>query len=129
MVGKTELYDAFGELIYAVSKADGFIQNEEVDKLQELLASHAWGKEIGWSFNYEREKKQDLQTAYDKALYTCKEFGPSPEYPKLLDILQQIAAASHGIDSDEARLINNFEAELRRKFRADLLEGKWMIKD
>ena len=63
MVGKTELYDAFGELIYAVAKADGFIQNEEVGKLQELLASHTWGKEIGWSFNYEREKKQDLQSS------------------------------------------------------------------
>ena len=128
MVGKTELYDAFGELIYAVAKADGFIQNEEVDKLQELLASHTWGKEIQWSFDYERETKKDLQAAYDKALYTCKEYGPSREYPELLDILQQIAAASTGVDSEEARLIHDFEAELRRKFREDLLNGKWMVK-
>lgn len=124
MVGKTELYDAFGELIYAVAKADGLIQNEELEKLEALLAEHPWGQEIQWSFNYEKGKDKDLKAAYDKALYTCQEFGPSAEYAELLNILEQIAAASDGIDAAEAKLIQDFEAELRMKFRKDLLAGK-----
>ena len=37
MIGKVELYDAFGELMYAVAKADGLIQNEEIQVLNELV--------------------------------------------------------------------------------------------
>ena len=40
MVSKTRLYDAFGELIYAVAIADGLIQEEETAVIERTLADH-----------------------------------------------------------------------------------------
>lgn len=128
MIGKVELYDAFGELMYAVAKADGLIQNEEVQALNELVANHPWAKEIIWSFKYEQGKGKSVEEAYEKALYTCQQYGPSPEYPELLNLLTEIAAASEGVSDDEKAIIQNFEKELRAKFTKDLHEGKLIIR-
>ncbi len=45
-VKKTELYDAFGEFLYAIAMADGEVQESEVKKIEELLANHEGAKEI-----------------------------------------------------------------------------------
>lgn len=129
MIGKVELYDAFGELMYAVAKADGLIQNEELQALNNLVENHPWAKEIVWSFNYEKGKGKSVEEAYDKALYTCQQYGPSPEYPELLSLLNDIAAASKGVSHEEKLIIQNFEKELRAKFEKDLHEGKLIIRD
>ncbi|MFK7947499.1 MAG: TerB family tellurite resistance protein [Saprospiraceae bacterium] len=128
MVGKVELYDAFGELMYAVAKADGLIQNEEIQALNKLVESHPWAKEIVWSFNYEQGKGKSVEEAYEKALYTCQQYGPSPEYPELLSLLTEIAAASEGVSNEEKAIIQNFEKELRAKFEKELQQGKLIIR-
>lgn len=128
MVSKVELYDAFGELMYAVAKADGLIQNEEISALNELVENHPWAKEIVWSFKYEQGKKKTVEEAYEKALYTCQQYGPSPEYPELLNLLMDIAKASEGVSSKEKQVIQNFEKELRAKFEKDLQEDKLIIR-
>ena len=128
MVSKVELYDAFGELMYVVAKADGLIQTEEVNALNELVENHPWAKEIVWSFKYEEGKKKTVEQAYEKALYTCQQYGPSPEYPELLGLLNDIAAASEGVSLEEKQIIQNFEKELRAKFEKDLQEGKLIIR-
>lgn len=129
MVGKIELYDAFGELIYAVAKADGLVQNEEVVKLKELIANHPWAKEIVWSFNYELNKEKTVEEAYQKALYVCQQYGPSPEYPEMLNLLNEIALANEGVSETEKAIIHNFEKELRAKFQKDLHAGKLIIRE
>jgi tellurite resistance protein len=113
---KEKLYDALGELIYAVAKADGLIQPSETKKLHELLLAHPWAREIQWSFDYENRKKVTVEEAYEKALETCKNYGPSEEYAFLFEVLRSVAQASHGIDAKERSVIRRFKRELREHF-------------
>ncbi len=116
MVSQTRLNDAFGELIYAVALADGIIQEEEVDTLQKFLLDHPSGKEIQWSFNYERKKGNALMDTYNKALETLKENGPHPDYTYLVEVLEAVANASDGFQRKEGQLISNFQKSLRAHF-------------
>ncbi len=116
MVSQTRLNDAFGELIYAVAIADGMIQEEEVDTLQKFLLDHPSGKEIQWSFNYERKKGNALMDTYNKALETLKENGPHPDYAYLVEVLEAVANASDGFQRKEGQLISNFQKSLRAHF-------------
>lgn len=119
MVTKVELYDAFGELIYALAKADGVIQGEEITALENIVKGHPWASEITWSFNYEKKKGKTLAEAYEKALEICKEYGPSPDYPFLFEILDKVAAAAEGVHDDEERIIRDFKRNLLEKFHED----------
>ena len=120
MAEEDRLIDAFGELIYAVAIADGIVQEEEVTALKTILMGHPWAREIQWSFDYERSKGHSLQESYAKALETFKEHGPAPEYQYLLEILERVSKASHGLHPNEAGVIRNFQRELREKFLRDL---------
>ncbi|MDX2301204.1 MAG: TerB family tellurite resistance protein [Microscillaceae bacterium] len=123
MIHKEQLYQAFGELIYAVAKADGLVQNEEVDALKKILQRHAWAKDVQWSFDYELKNENDLQYVYEKALDTFRQYGPTPEYVYLIQILEEVARASDGIDSKEKALIHGFQDDLKERFIRDLDSG------
>ncbi|MFN7118473.1 MAG: TerB family tellurite resistance protein [Saprospiraceae bacterium] len=110
------LHDAMGELIYAVAKADGLIQESEMQKLEEILQKHPWASNIHWSFNYEQNRNNSLEEAYTKALETCKEYGPSEEYEFLFEVLYEIAKASNGLNAEEAQLIVRFKLDLKEHF-------------
>ena len=114
------LYDAFGELVYVVAMADGIIQKEEYDKLEEMLKSHPWGKEIKWSFDYENTHNNSVDDLYKKVLDQCYEAGPRKEYNFLLELLNQVANASNGVNENENEVINKFTEELTERFRRDL---------
>ena len=113
---KEKLYDALGELIYAVAKADGRIQPAEIEKLHELLLAHPSAQSIQWSFDYENRSDIPLDEAYDKALETCKAYGPTEEYAFLFDALDAVAEASDGIDAKELDVIQRFKADLKEHF-------------
>lgn len=113
---KEKLYDALGELIYAVAKADGLVQPSETKKLRELLLAHPWSREIQWSFDYEKRQKVTVEEAYEKALETCKNYGPTEEYAFLFEVLRAVAQASQGIDARERAVIRRFKRELREHF-------------
>lgn len=110
------LHDAMGELIYAVAKADGLVQESELQKLEEILQHHPWASQIHWSFNYEQNRDNSLEDVYAKALETFKEYGPSAEYEFLLEVLYEIAKASHGLNTEEAQLIVRFKLDLKAHF-------------
>lgn len=116
MSDKSRLYDAFGELIYAVCLADGIIQPEEIEKIKEVLRNHPWGSEIEWSFNYEARKKNNPKETFDKAIEILKNHGPDSEYVFLVEILEQIASASDGIVPEERAVIDGFQQSLRDHF-------------
>ncbi|NJL12882.1 MAG: TerB family tellurite resistance protein [Microscillaceae bacterium] len=122
-MNKDQLYEAFGELIYAVAKADGLIQDEEVTALQDILQQHAWAKDVEWSFHYEVKKDTNIHDAYQRALDTFRDFGPTPEYQYLLDILEKVAEASSGIGHEEAHVIEGFQTDLKTRFLEDLEKG------
>ncbi len=116
MSSEKKLYDAFGELIYAVATADGMIQPNETTKLDELLLSHPRAETIRWSFEYERKKGTEPHVAYHKALQTLKDNGPSREYRILIEVLEGLAAASGRVQREEREIIDGFQMELREHF-------------
>ena len=113
---KERLYDAFGELIYALAMADGLIQPEEIRALDAILQGHPWASQIKWSFNYEASKSIDLQDVYKKALDTFTQHGQDKEYIYLIDILEKVAKASDGIDANEQEIIERFQKDLKENF-------------
>ncbi|WP_338765056.1 TerB family tellurite resistance protein [Bernardetia sp. ABR2-2B] len=115
-MNKERLYDAFGELIYALAMADGLIQPKEIQALDRILEGHAWASQIKWSFNYEANKALDLKQVYKKALDTFTQHGPDEEYIYLIEILQKVAKASDGIDAAEQEMIELFQKDLKESF-------------
>jgi len=124
MIKKSKLYDAFGELLYAIAIADGEVQDEEIREMEKLLKEHPWAKEIKWSFDYEHQKAHSLEEAYTKAIDICKENGPDPEYKYLLDVMVKIADAFDGIVPQEKKIIDSFMNDLKTRFMHDLEEHK-----
>lgn len=116
---QTQLYDAVGELIYALAKIDGLVEEAEISKLEEVLQNHPWSSEIKWSFDYENRKAGSVEDAFAKALQTCKDFGPSPEYAFVIEILKAVAEASEGSSVQESGLIERFQQELTDHFQAN----------
>ncbi len=127
MVSETRLFDAFGELIYAVAISDGMIQPEEIKTLEELLKGHPWASEIQWSFDYELKNNKSLKDSYEKALETLKENGPFKDYHYLVDIIEKIAASSERVEKNEKTVIDSFQKSLRAHFLEFLDENGLLI--
>jgi uncharacterized tellurite resistance protein B-like protein len=123
-MNKERLYDAFGELIYTLAMADGLIQAEEIKALDRILEGHPWASQIKWSFNYEVNKNLDLKDVYKKALGTFTQHGQDKEYAYLIEVLQEVAKASDGIDEDEQKMIENFQQDLRENFIIEMEKRK-----
>jgi len=120
-IKRTEkLYGTLGELIYAVAKADGKIQESEFSKLDEILQNHPWGSTIKWSFNYEAKKDNDPEQIYKKVINNCQSYGQAREYLEFIDIITQVAEASDGIDADESNVIRSFSHDLIERFKKDI---------
>lgn len=117
MKDKEKLYDAFGELIYAVAMADGEVQKEEMEKLQQILDDHAWASNISWSFNYEVNTGLSVDEVYKKVLSFCQSYGPTPEYEEMLNVMRKIADASDGVDFNEEIIIESFRNDLVEYFK------------
>jgi uncharacterized tellurite resistance protein B-like protein len=126
-VRKERLYDAFGELIYAIAAVDGKVQEVEIEALQKILKGHPWSREIKWSFDYENKKKQTVDEAYKKAIDICKEYGPNPDYIYLIEVMTEVAHAFQGIVPEEKELLERFERELKERFIKDLEKNKLRV--
>ncbi|MDG1333265.1 MAG: TerB family tellurite resistance protein [Crocinitomicaceae bacterium] len=120
MTDQEKLYEVFGELLYAIAKADGIIQDEEKEALNELLSKHSWASEIKWSFDYEASKNSTIEDTYNKVINFCHSYGPNPVYEEFVDAMKFVAHASDGIDEDESKMINSFSADLIARFQKDL---------
>ena len=116
MNANSELYDAFGELIYVLAMADGEIQPEEKATLEHILQTHPWSREIMWSFNYESVKRNDVEDTYRKVLQKCFEIGPDPEYKFMIEVLEAVAKSSIELDEKEKAVIERFKADLTSEF-------------
>lgn len=115
-----KLYEAFGELLYVVAMADGFIQEEEISALERVLAEHPWAADIKWSFNYERKKERAVEEVYARVLDYCTNAGPSPEYQNMIEVMEAMAKASDGIDQEEKEVMDGFSNTLIQKFKSDI---------
>jgi uncharacterized tellurite resistance protein B-like protein len=120
MTSQEKLYEVLGELLYVIAKADGIIQDEEQEALNELLKRHAWASEIKWSFNYEANKNSDPEETYNKVINFCHGYGPTAIYNEFIDAMNFVASASKGIDEDESKVIHSFSKDLIARFQRDL---------
>ena len=68
---KEALYENLGELIYIVAKADGVIQDEEVDKLKSILKDHPYADSIRWSFNFVKAQDASIDDVYRRVIDSC----------------------------------------------------------
>jgi len=108
---KERLYDAFGELFYALASVDGVISKEELRTIGEILDGHEGAKAIKWSFEYEKTKSRPLEEAFDKALSVVKVMASGDDLDFLIDALNKIAAADY-VDEAESVMIEVFIGEL-----------------
>jgi len=115
-----KLYEAFGELLYVTAMADGLIQEEEVSALENVLVKHPWAADIKWSFNYERKKERGVEEVYARVLDYCTNAGPSPEYQNMVEVMEAMAKASDGIDTEEQKVMDTFTHTLIEKFKNDI---------
>ncbi len=120
MQNTEKLYEAFGELIYVIAMADGELQKEELDVIEQKLADHPWGKDIRWSFDYEVKKNRSIEDLYKKVITYCEMHGPEKEYDFLLKVIEEVAAAHGGTDADEQQVMDNFVQDLTKRFKEDI---------
>ncbi len=120
MVSRDRLYQTFGELLYVIAMTDGVIQKEEFETLEEILKGHPMGKDIKWSFDYENENQNDVETLYKKVIEVFSDHGPDEEYDVMIYALTKIAEASKGISANEEEIITNFSKELLERFKNDI---------
>ncbi len=120
MVSRDRLYQTFGELLYVIAMSDGVIQKEEVQALEEILKAHPRGQEIKWSFDYESDNQNDIETLYKKVIEVFSDNGPDEEYDFMIYALTRIAEATDGIDSKEEKIIKSFSKDLLKRFKKDI---------
>ena len=120
MSEKEKLYETLGELLYAVAKSDGVIQEEETEALKKLFENHPWGKEIMWSFNYEDNKASTVDEVYNKVISYCHSIGATPEFEEFKSAMNTIAQAADGVDAKEDKIITSFSKDLIIRFQKDL---------
>ncbi len=120
MTDTEKLYETMGELLYVLAKADGVIQEEEVNKLNELLEGHQWAKDVKWSFDYETAKENQVEDVYQKVLTACHSLGPSPIYEEFISSMNVIANADNKVDENESEIIHSFSHDLIDRFKKDL---------
>jgi len=111
-VRKSQLYSAFGEVMYTMAMADGKVHAKEIVALQNIIKDHEWARGISWSFDYENERKRDTDEVMRFAMQVFKDNGPSDEYPFFLNVLEEIARAHDGIVNEEKILIDTLKKEL-----------------
>lgn len=115
-----KLYETLGELLYAIAKADGIIQDEEKESLNELLKGHTWAEQVKWSFEYEADKNPSVEEVYNKVLNFCHSYGPAPQYEEFISAMKIIADAAEGTVDSESKIINSFSTDLIARFQRDL---------
>lgn len=118
MVQKHEVYDAFGELIYTLAKADGVVQDEELVKIKQILASHEWSRDIMWSFDYEKRRERTSDMVIGKVLRVFREYGPFEEYPYFMQVAEEVAAAFGGVVEDEQKILDQLKDVLLVELKA-----------
>ena len=120
MKSTDKLYEAFGELLYVVAMADGKIQEEELKAMEAKLSGHPWGEDIKWSFDYEVKKNNNVEDLYKKVITYCEMHGPEKEYQFLMEMVEDVAKASAGIDEQEEKIMSAFVQDLTERFKKDI---------
>ncbi len=116
---KDQLYEYFGEMLYAVAMADGKVHDNQWELIESILKEYEWGTNVFWSFNYEDWRQRSIKEAYDRALDAFKEYGPFEDYPRFFEILEKVAELNLNLEHREERMIRSFKETLIEHFKND----------
>jgi hypothetical protein len=112
-IEKEELFNAFGELLYAVASADGSIQDEEKKLLMQLVSHHSYAFDIIATFKSHVNSTHSIEEAYNNAIRTFKAYGYFEGYQEFQSIVEELALACNGITKEEKRILDDFIKELQ----------------
>ena len=115
---KSQLYDAMGELIYAVAKEEGNNLQTNLTIVNDLLANKIWASEVQWSFNYEYSHDKSMEEAYTKAIDTCKAYGPTEEYAFLMEALEILGNKKSASKKPDPSMLLRFQNDLTQHFQS-----------
>lgn len=109
------MYDAFARMIYAIVIADGVIDQDE----KEIIEEKVRGKEIESYLNKYISSGEEhlIIESYQNLLHACRDFGPSEEYAELIDVLNDIKTVSAVIDEDDAEILDSIISNLKDKLK------------
>ena len=126
MTKKERLFDAFGELLYAVLHSDQNIEdrNTYLDIVDQINRKYRITKYIDWNTNYERRNAHSLENAYMRALMACRDNGPDPDYIDLFDLLKYTTSLNKNITEKNSNFIAGFETALKEIFIQADKEGR-----
>lgn len=120
MEGKQQIYYSFGELAWAVAKADGKVQQEEKDKFLSLMKTESESQDLDFDISeiifliMERDSLS-IDYIYQDAIANMKShsyFFSDDMKVKFVSILNKIAEAFGGASVEEQDIINRFEKDI-----------------
>lgn len=121
MDARQHLYYALGALAYAVAKADGKVQTEEREKLQEIVNA---GIQHNMDFNYTdiifqilQKDKMGFRDVYEWAMHSFEtgKYHLTPEVKKqFIKVIEDVAEAFPPSDPEERALIARFSADISK---------------
>jgi hypothetical protein len=116
-VSKEQLFEAFGEILYAMAAVDGKIQQEEKELIAQAIKHHRFEYDILFSFKQEVTKARTIKEAFGTAMQKFREYGPFDGYSDFKIILENLANSCQGISAEEKEIIDQFHKELLMNFK------------
>ena len=113
MSNKEKLYKSFARLIFALIGKDDTIKKSDAAQIEDKLISHKWRGNASWTFNTRTERDENIDELFDELIKNCEKNGADREYEFLIDVLEDVVAAS----KDKilvTSILQNFEAETER---------------
>lgn len=119
MEGKQIVYYALGIFAYAVAKSDGEIQEEEKDRLNDILE-----KELDHNLDFQYadiifqlldHDGTDLKNVYEwamKELRKGRHYLDEEDKKKMVFVMREVARAFGSVTAEESGIIEHFERDL-----------------
>ncbi len=122
MEPKENLYYGFGNIAYAVAKADGEVQASEYNKFHDIVSKGVKDHDIEFDFSdiiFHILKKEDMssETAYEwgvDAMKIGKDFMSEKKLDDFTNILQEVAAAFNSVTEEENDFIQRFRKDAKK---------------
>ncbi|MDB5274214.1 MAG: hypothetical protein JWO58_2581 [Chitinophagaceae bacterium] len=116
-VSKEQLFEAFGEILYALAAVDGKIQEEEKVLIAQAIKHHRYEYDILFSFKQEITSTRTITDAFNNAMLTFRAYGAFDGYSDFKIILENLAESCQGISAEEQKIIDQFHKELLTNFK------------
>lgn len=121
MNAKEHVYYALGELVYAVTKADGEVQPAETEKLKEIVRTAVKHKNHDFDITeiifsvMSQGQNLDVETTYEWAMKELKTFKreiTDEMRQNFVSIIEKVAMAYEPVTVHEKNIIDKFRKDI-----------------